>query len=110
MLSTRITSNMHCFSSSFRWWAEESRLANYENSEQFEMPTGSETRSSTKRPVAPEVSVHHTRPDEFQEQIQRVLEFVVHPSLFDRVVHGTSKGPVHVSIQQEPVLRKSHQT
>ena len=64
--------------------------------------TGTETRSSTKRPVAPEVSVHHTRPDEFQEQIQRVLEFVVHPGVLDRVVHGTSKGPVHVSIQEEP--------
>ena len=58
--------------------------------------TGTETWSSTERSVSPEVAMHNPSPDEFQEQVERVLEFIVYPRRFDRGVHRASKGTMSV--------------
>jgi len=64
-------------------------------------PTSSETRPSAEGPVGPQVSVHHTSPNKFQKQVQRILEFVVHPCCADGRVHRSRQRRVNVGINQE---------
>lgn len=67
--------------------------------------TGSEARSPTKRPPRPKVAMHDARPHQFQEQVQRVLEFVVHARSLDRDIHRACQGRVRVGIQEESACK-----
>ena len=47
------------------------------------------------------MAVHHPSTDELQEDIQRILELIVHPRLLQRTVHRTRQWRVRVRIQKE---------
>ncbi len=54
--------------------------------------TGTETRTSTERTARPQMSMNDTCSDKFQEQIQGVLEFVVHTCRAECCVHSPCQG------------------
>ncbi|RDX54187.1 hypothetical protein OH76DRAFT_1069975 [Lentinus brumalis] len=65
--------------------------------------TGAETGPSAESAARPQMAVHHTCPHKLQEQIQRVLEFVVHTRLPEGTVHCPCQGRVGVRVQEEPI-------
>lgn len=64
--------------------------------------TCAETRAAAKSTVGPQVPMHDAGSDQLQEQIQRVLEFIVHTSSTDRGVHRSGQRGVNVRIYEEP--------
>ena len=65
--------------------------------------TGAEAGPATERAAGPQVAVHDARADELQEEVERVLELVVHPRLPQRAVHRPRQGRVDVRVQEKPV-------
>ena len=65
--------------------------------------TGTEAGPATKGAARPEMAMHNARPDKFQEQIKRVLEFVVDACRPEGGVHRPGQGRVGVLVQEEPI-------
>lgn len=68
--------------------------------------TGSEAWSATERPVRPQVAMHYTRPDQFQEQVEWILEFVIHACLLDSGIHCSREGTVSMRVRKEPRIEQ----
>jgi hypothetical protein len=98
ILSTRITNSMHAFSSSVTHIHQyQKRREGYKG----KILTSPETRPPTERAAAPQMAVHHPCAHELEEEIERVLELVVHLGALERRVHRAREGRVRVCVDEE---------
>jgi len=51
--------------------------------------------------MRPQMAVHNARTDELQEDVKRVLEFVIEPRLREAGMHRTCKWRMCMRIEQE---------
>ena len=65
--------------------------------------TCAEAGPSTKGSSGPQVTVHHSSPNQLEEQVEGLLELVIKPCLPDRRVHGPRHWRMIMGFQQKTV-------
>ena len=103
MLRTRMTNNIHFFSSSTRM----GKIEHGQRRSGMGVPsyrrmtkrTGTETGPATECTTGPQVAVHNTSPHKFQEEVKRILELIIEPGNFNRIVHRPSQRRVRVRVE-----------
>jgi hypothetical protein len=77
---------------------------------QFKKPlTSPKARPSAKSTLRHKLPMHDTGPDQFQEQVQGVLELVINPGVLDRAGHRTRQRRMGMVVQEESVRPKPYQ-
>ena len=67
--------------------------------------TCTETRPSTESSTRPQMSMHHTRSNQFQKYIKWILELVVQLRHRDGAEHRPCERGVCVCVEEEPDVR-----